>query len=810
MVIFGSRRHKNGKPAPPAETTGFADEGFADGRFADDGYSDDPRFSETAKPVKHAKNINEDTGDWDFADDYYSNEGYEDEGYADADYADEGYEDEYYEDEDYVPKEPGKVARGLVLYAYMPLAVAYLEVVLRLFCGYDFKSGLLFSMVISAGTGLALNVAALVFRNPKVSRAIAAVLLGLCCFMVALQYFMYSTYGFFMSFDTIFTGVGDVLGEFVGVFASAILAGIPMILLFFLPLVAFLVLTRKRGVPFTSGAAVARLRYAVVLAIMVTIVVFGRVIILRTDANAKAAHDDDYDFDTSSRRLGILAGVGLEIQYAIFGNPHSDSSFTIDEPPPGTTNPTGPTGPTGTPPPGVTDSGDPLSTGDPSDPPQTPIEYGYNMYDLDFDAIIAAEGNSKVRSIHEYVSSLQPSRQNEYTGIFEGKNLILIAAEAFSAEVVDPVMTPTLYRLVHNGFYFSDYYQPAWGGSTSSGEYAILTGLAPTEGVKSIQKTIGQNLSYTIGNKLKTLGYFSASYHNGSNTYYSRNKTHTNFGYETFTAMGNGMETFIKNRWPNSDLEMMQYSVPKYIDKQPFSVYYMTVSGHALYSKGGNSMSRKNWDAFPEQYAAMSDTIRAYMACNLELEYALKYLVDELEARGIADDTVIVLSTDHYPYALEKAEAWGTDKDYLNLLFGYKVETPADRDHSALIIWSGSLEGEHKDLAVEVSTPTYSLDILPTLCNLFGVKYDSRMLIGRDVFSDAEPLVLWLSRHWKTDHGFVNATSGKFIPAPGAVIPDGYEERMKNIVRNKITYSGSVLERDYFDVLFDRRGTPRQ
>jgi phosphoglycerol transferase MdoB-like AlkP superfamily enzyme len=68
------------------------------------------------------------------------------------------------------------------------------------------------------------------------------------------------------------------------------------------------------------------------------------------------------------------------------------------------------------------------------------------------------------------------------------------------------------------------------------------------------------------------LGYSSAAYHNGTNTFYYRNTTHTNFGYETFTAMGSGMETYIKNRWPNSDLEMMEYSIPQYIDNQPFSV----------------------------------------------------------------------------------------------------------------------------------------------------------------------------------------------------------------------------------------------
>ena len=115
------------------------------------------------------------------------------------------------------------------------------------------------------------------------------------------------------------------------------------------------------------------------------------------------------------------------------------------------------------------------------------------------------------------------------------------------------------------------------------------------------------------------------------------------------------------------------------------------------------------------------------------------------------------------------------------------------RDHNALIIWSGSIE----DMDLEVNTPTYSLDILPTLSNLFGVEYDSRLLVGRDVFSEAEPLVLWPDFNWKTDKGAY--MDGKFIPAEGVEVDDEYVERISKIVKNKITYSRSVGKQDYFN-----------
>ena len=177
---------------------------------------------------------------------------------------------------------------------------------------------------------------------------------------------------------------------------------------------------------------------------------------------------------------------------------------------------------------------------------------------------------------------------------------------------------------------------------------------------------------------------------------------------------------------------MSDVTVPKYIDHQPFNIYYMTVSGHCLYSQTENAMTRKNWDKV--QNVNHSDTVKGYLAANLELEYAMESLLRQLEEAGIADDTLIVLSTDHYPYGLEGGTTWGNKQDYVAELYGYDPKNHIERDHSALIMWSGCLEG--KDIVID--TPTYSLDILPTISNLFGVEYDSRLLVGR-AFSIREP-----------------------------------------------------------------------
>ena len=105
-----------------------------------------------------------------------------------------------------------------------------------------------------------------------------------------------------------------------------------------------------------------------------------------------------------------------------------------------------------------------------------------------------------------------------------------------------------------------------------------------------------------------------------------------------------------------------------------------------------------------------------------------------------------------------------------------------------------------------VEEPVYSLDILPTLSNLFGVNYDSRLLVGRDVFSDVEPLVLWPDYSWLTDKGTFDMKTGVFTPREGARIPEGYQEYISSLVANKITYSDSALKLDYFNYLAKELG----
>lgn len=665
--------------------------------------------------------------------------------------------------------------RRFPLWAFSAFSFVYFEMLLFVLIGKVYSPMTWMYIILTGGAfGTLAGAAIELIKKPKPRKITGIVFFALSPVLFCTEYFVFRSFMTCMDLLSILSGTGDVATGFTSVMVSVILKGLWVILLYYVPLTLYCIFFKRLSGNRDSRVPLMRMGAA----LLAQALCIGVVALVPVDREKLF---ERYNFDDAVHTFGLTNAFALDFLDTIGGGNNSGFDFEeIDTP--------------------DTEADTSEGTGTDTDTVEPPpvVEYGKNEVDIDFSALAESESRSDVSKVHSYIAGQTPTSQNEYTGLFEGKNLILITAEAFSEEIIDPVMTPTLYRLANKGIQFKDYYQPAWGGSTSTGEYSVLMGLVPTAGVKSMKNTIDHNLYLTMGNQLSRLGYTSLAYHNNSYTYYSRNLTHTNFGYSEFIGMGNGMEEGVRSRWPASDEEMMRFTFDKYVDKEPFNIYYMTVSGHCLYNWTGNSMSKLNKDTFADMDA--SETIKAYYAANYELEKGLSYIVSELDRRGMADDTVIVISTDHYPYGLENSETWGNDRDYLAELYGYEATDIFKRDHSALIIWSGCLEDREEPIVVD--TPVYSLDILPTLSNLFGLEYDSRLLVGRDVFSEAEPLVIWTNYSWKTDKGSYDASTGRFTAAEGAEVDDAYVKRIKSIVGNKINYSKSVISLDYYNILF--------
>ncbi|MEQ6378476.1 hypothetical protein RZN25_16820 [Bacillaceae bacterium S4-13-56] len=100
---------------------------------------------------------------------------------------------------------------------------------------------------------------------------------------------------------------------------------------------------------------------------------------------------------------------------------------------------------------------------------EEPVIIEFNTLPIDFDQLIANETNEDLKMMHEYFKSVTPTPKNEFTGVYEGYNLILITAEGFSSYAVNKEVTPTLYKLANEGYKFTNFYNPLWEVSASDG-----------------------------------------------------------------------------------------------------------------------------------------------------------------------------------------------------------------------------------------------------------------------------------------------------------------------------------------------------
>ncbi len=416
----------------------------------------------------------------------------------------------------------------------------------------------------------------------------------------------------------------------------------------------------------------------------------------------------------------------------------------------------------------------------------------YNVIDgLDFESLAAECGEEEhvLRELDRYFMTAAPTEKNAYTGSLEGYNVITFCAESYSPYFISEELTPTLYEMTHHGFVFENYYG-SFPSVTTNGEYTMCMGLLPdmtrTKTQSSFDVSIGHYLPFCLGNALSEKGYATYAYHNYLGDFYNRSVTHPNMGYD-FRSVGQGLDITLS--WPASDDDMIKASLDDYVGSEtPFHVYYMTFSGHYQYN-WANAMSMKHKAEVED--LPYSEEVQAFIACNLEVEDALTSLMERLKEEGIAEKTLIVLTNDHYPY--------GLSEEQYNELAGKDIDTALERFRNSFICYVPGM----RDVVVDEYCST--ADILPTVLNLLGVEYDSRLLAGVDVLAPGDHAAILADGSFITEDFRYNAETGEVIPTDPSVEPEAaVVERFRTEVRNKFGISNRILNSDYYAHAFGK------
>ena len=631
----------------------------------------------------------------------------------------------------------------------------YLELVFRLFTSNRvFGMNLLYSSLYNLFLACLISFIAS-WGNNKTNKVLFFILIGFMCFIYALQLCVFKMFGFY--FDLSLLGATDQVMTFYSEGIKVIIQNIVGVILFFLPFILLLI--------FNKYFAIRKVNWKFNLIKLVSAIAVFLVFILSLNINKdsiNSAYELYYHVSNNElniKKLGVLNAFRLDLQRNIFGFEEKISIIDPDD---------------------YYDEDDSDSKEEPDEPV---IVYEYNNLDIDFDSLIASESNSTIKQMHEYFKNESGTLQNEYTGVFEGKNLILFMAESFNEIAVREDITPTLYKLVNSGFKFNNFYTPTIS-STIGGEFQELTGLVAASGFLSPWKSGENYYPFGIATAFQNLGYNTYAYHNHTYTFQSRHKYLASLGFDNYLGCRNGLEDRINcKEWPESDVEMIDTTFDDYINsEEPFMVYYVTVSGHGDYGFNYSAMARKHKD----DVAGLnySEKPLSYLAAQIELNDALELLIARLDEAGKLEDTVIALVGDHNPYYLSL--------DEINEISSYQKDEVVERNRSNFILWNSEME------TIEIDKVGSQIDVLPTIYNLFGVQYDSRLIIGKDILSTEPGLAIFGNSSWVSDKGTYFSSSGKFVSKNGEEVSEDYIKYMNRVVSNKITMSRYIMQNDYY------------
>lgn len=569
--------------------------------------------------------------------------------------------------------------------------------------------------------------------SEKTNKIFSYIIYFVLCFWFALEAIFKSFLQTFFSLDCF--KLSDQAMGFAGETIKVIVGNIHYLILFFLPFILLIIFRKKIDLNIKENK---KYLYSYIILIPLSFLSYRLYINSTKDNKDISLYDLYYNTNNiplSIQKMGVLSSTGLDIYRNIFGFDDKVIEVNYEE-----------------------ENND-----------EDLFVYEKNNLDLDLSS------NKLNKDIKEYIDNNPGTSKNKYTGMFENKNLIFVVAESFSEIGIDKDRTPTLYKLTNNGFIFDNFYVPYYL-STIGGEFQSLTGLYPNYSTLTKWKSGKNSFPYGLATTFKEKGYNTYAYHAHDGYFQNRYKYLKALGFDNFKACN--MELDINcNMWPESDIEMIKATTNDYINSdKPFMTYYMTVSGHLDYTKESNSIVSKNWDLVKN--LDYSDKAKSYLATQIELDRAMESLLKELENKGILEDTVIVLLADHYPYGLSLEE--------INELSSYKRDELFEINHNALIIYNSSMKN------ISITKVGMPIDVLPTIYNLFDIKYDSRLFAGSDLLSNNEGMVILDNLSWITDKGKYNSLNGKY----SGDIDSDYINNINNIIQNKIIFSRNMITYD--------------
>ncbi len=438
--------------------------------------------------------------------------------------------------------------------------------------------------------------------------------------------------------------------------------------------------------------------------------------------------------------------------------------------------------------------------------------------------------DSAAKTYRDFYSSRDNTRrENEYTNIFEGKNVVFIHAESIQnylidLEVNDITITPNLNRIAREGMYFSSFYPQISVGTSSDTEFTLSTGLLPSSSGTVFVNFYNREYE-TVQKLFNEKGYYTFSMHANNADYWNRKTMYKTLGYQEFYAKDSFVVPEDKND-PDyvglglSDKSFLHQAVGKLSEikksNTPFMGTIITLSNHSpfdavdkygdldfsiTFNKGtgeydlnGNEIKEKVTVPYLEDTEMGNYLKSAHYA-----DAALGQFFEEVVTSGVAEDTVFIIYGDHESKL---------GKKNLNLLYNYDVMTEDIKDeddptyvnlddyryellkNTPLIIWTSD-----KKLQSEITDVMGMWDVLPTVANMFNLRTPTYAL-GSDVFSNNERIVVFPNGNVITNKVFYSNLKDEYVAFGEEAIEASYIDRIKEYADIRLEVSKAIIVHD--------------
>lgn len=359
------------------------------------------------------------------------------------------------------------------------------------------------------------------------------------------------------------------------------------------------------------------------------------------------------------------------------------------------------------------------------------------------------------------------NKVNKYTGIFEGKSLVIIQAESLMNSAIDEELTPTMYRLQQEGLSFPNFNAPLLYGSTSDSEFMANTGLIPVStGEITYDSYNGDEFPTTLAKLFNTKGYYSSAYHSNYGNYYSRDIMLPNLGFDFFDKVRLDVDFLELDSVVLDKIKWVYNWAPQYFS------YFITYNGHQPYELSQcEGYSEDYYARVERKFPEISEEMKCYYVKNMDLDLGIERYVEEIIANN--SEVVLMIFGDHNAKGIELSAS--TEKNF----------TP-------MIIWEKSITPEVID---KKASP---VDFLPTLANMFNLEYDRRTVFGSDIMDeeyegfcfDSQGRIITSDFIYNINHNSLEMLTEKYSANEA--------RQMINQYILKMNVSRTVVETDFF------------